>query len=230
MPRPYDLIVFDWDGTLIDSISTIVACTQATLAEMGRPQVPEKRIRDGIGAGLRDAVENLAPGHDDAFFDEIRAVFRRLWLGTYNHRPQLFAGVAEMLADLEAAGYRMAVATAKGREGLEMDFERTGARPRFATTRTTSEAAGKPDPEMLLQILDETATAPGRALLVGDSRHDVGMARNAGVDALGVATGSHPPEALRAAGAVEVLDRVVELPEWLESRAGVASAAAPRRA
>ncbi|MDX1501317.1 MAG: HAD-IA family hydrolase [Thermoanaerobaculia bacterium] len=217
-PGPYELLVFDWDGTLIDSISTIVACTRATLAEMGRPALPEQRIRDGIGMGLKQAVENLEPGHDEAFFDEIRRVFRRLWLETYNHRPVLFDGVAEMLARLHGDGYRLAVATAKGREGLEMDFERTGVRRWFATSRTFTEAPGKPNPEMLRQILEETGYSAARTLVVGDSEHDMGMAVNAGADAVGVASGSQPPAVLFRAGALKVLPRVVELPAWLESR------------
>lgn len=212
----FRLLVFDWDGTLLDSVGTIVACTERTLADLELPAVPAQRIRSAIGTGLRETVELIHPGCDDRTFDAICRVYRDHWLGTYNARPMLFDGAADTLERLRAEGYELAVATAKGRLGLDLDLERTGVAGLFRATRTVGEAAAKPDPEMLLDILAELGRTRGESLMVGDSLHDVRMALNAGVAAVGVATGTEPPAALIGAGASDCLEDVTRLPAWLE--------------
>lgn len=218
-PRRFPLLVFDWDGTLIDSISSIVACTQAMLEELGLTPVPEERIKAGIGLGLREAVENLAPGYDEALFVRICDVYRELWFGHYALRPVLFDGVRRMLAGLGEAGHVMTVATAKSRKGLKQDFQRTGIGDLFDASRTADEAPpGKPEPRMLLELLEETGFRAGAALVIGDSVHDMEMAANAGVAAVGVATGSQSCDQLLASGAEICLPRVTDLPKWLRRR------------
>ncbi len=220
------LLVFDWDGTLLDSIANIVACTRATLAELGLASVDETTIRGAIGLGLRETVERFHPGCDDATFSSVVEVYRRHWFGEFGRRALPFAGVEEMLAALEERGFWLAVATAKGRKGLEGEFARTGLGRFFLASRTLDEAPSKPAPEMLTGILAELGVAPPEALMIGDSLHDVGMAVNAGVAALGVSTGAEPREALLAAGAIDCLDAVADLPAWL---AGPSRVAARRR-
>lgn len=215
MSDGYRLVVFDWDGTLLDSIGAIVGCTQAVLAELGLPQVDDSEIRGVIGLGLRETVEALNPGCDEETFWRVVSSYRRLWLGQFCKTPLLFEGVENVLETLRARGFLLAVATAKGRSGLDHDLERTALGPFFGTSRTVDEAPSKPDPQMLLDILEELKIAPEAAVMVGDTVHDLTMAANAGVDAVGVATGTQPRESLERAGPAGCLESVRELPDWL---------------
>jgi len=221
MARPnskFELLVFDWDGTLIDSIGRIVACTQQTLRELEMPVVPDERIRTAIGLGIREMVDRFHRGCTDAEFDQIVTVYRRHWFETFSRGPALFAGVRETLSGLRAEGYLMAVATAKSRKGLSQDLEGTGLAELFHATRTADEARAKPDPAMLLQILDELGVRPGGALMIGDTVHDLQMAVNAGVPGLGVTCGSHSLGELEGVEALDYLEGVTHLPEWLRAR------------
>lgn len=217
-PRPYDLLIFDWDGTLIDSIGSIVGCTHRTLEELGLPPVDDEVVRAGIGLGLRLAVENLAPGCDEATFVRICEVYRKHWLATFRHGPSLFAASAATLGRLRSEGYVLTVATAKGREGLDRELGTTGLAGMFEATRTVSESPGKPDPGMVLDLLGETLCERQRTLVIGDTIHDVQMACNAKVSAVGVTSGTTGPARLLAAGALSCLPGVAELPDWLASR------------
>ena len=217
-PRPYRLLVFDWDGTLIDSIGAIVGCTRAALEDLGLPQVDDTEIRAVIGLGLRETVETICPGCDEETFQSIIDAYRRHWLGGWYARPVLFAGVEELLDGLARDGHVLTVATAKGRQGLERDFKRTGLDGRFETSRTVDESPSKPNPGMILDILEETGFAPDDCLMIGDTLHDLQMAANAGVAAVGVETGSGDREAMLASPALDCLPSVIELPAWLAAR------------
>jgi phosphoglycolate phosphatase len=216
--RPFDLLVFDWDGTLIDSIGSIVGCTRRALEELGLPPVEDEIIRSGIGLGLRDAVEGLAPGCDENTFARICDAYRKHWRATFSHASSLFAESAATLERLRNQGYRLAVATAKGREGLDRDLAATGVAALFEATRTVTESAAKPDPGMVLDLLEETLCERGRTLVIGDSVHDIQMARNARVAAVGVSSGTTGCRALVAGGALTCLSGVADLPRWLDSR------------
>ena len=137
------LLVFDWDGTLMDSIGTIVACTQAVIRELELGELPEQTIRGTIGLGLRETVEVLVPGCDDALFETIIEAYRRHWYLTFRDTPMLFAGVEAMLRDLSEEGYLLAVATGKSRRGLDFSLEQTGLGGLFHSTRTADEAFSK---------------------------------------------------------------------------------------
>lgn len=213
--RRFRLLVFDWDGTLMDSIGSIVECARAAAEELGMEAAPEEVLRATVGLGLADTIERLLPGAGPEEARRMVETYRRHWLSTYRHRPRLFAGAPEMLADLEAAGFLLAVATGKGRRGLDHDLEVTGLARRFAATRTADEALSKPHPQMLLDLLDELGARPGETLMVGDSRWDLEMAANAGVPAVGVATGTWPREKLAGYGPLATLGGVLELPDWL---------------
>jgi phosphoglycolate phosphatase len=218
--RPFELLVFDWDGTLMDSIATIVACTREAFAAAGIAAPGESVIRDTIGLGFRETVERLAPGGGEEIFARVLSRYRERWFGTYRERQVLFPGVPELLAGLAAEGYLLAVATGKSRRGLDDALRQNGIEGLFHATRTADEAPSKPHPQMVYDILDELGVPPGAALMVGDSIHDLEMARAAGVPSLGVCSGSHPrPELLRRSP-LGCLAGVHELPGWLAARAG----------
>ncbi len=234
------LLVFDWDGTLMDSVASIVACTRAVLREMALGEADEGTIRGTVGLGLRETVDLLVPGCDDALYGRVLACYRRHWVDTYRDLPLLFSGVASMLETLAGEGYLLAVATGKSRRGLDHALDQTGLRPRFHATRTADEAGSKPDPRMLLDILAELGVRPAAALMVGDSTHDLLMAANAGCPAVGVLSGAHRRADLEAFAPRAVMAHVGELPAWLagaaageaaeagaESGAATAPAAAP---
>ncbi len=214
-PHRIQLLVFDWDGTLMDSVATIVACTQAALGDIGLGELPEATIRNTIGLGLRETAEILHPGCDDEMFARIMESYRKHWFSTYRDRPMLFRGVGPMLQTLADAGFLLAVATGKSRRGLDHVLTQTGLDGVFQATRTVDEAFSKPHPQMLLDILEDLGVKAEEALMIGDTTFDLQMARNARTASLGVCTGSHGREELESLGPVACLERVVELPEWL---------------
>ncbi|HJX29477.1 MAG TPA: HAD-IA family hydrolase [Thermoanaerobaculia bacterium] len=214
----FRLLVFDWDGTLMDSIGSIVACTRATLEDLGLPGLPDEKIRGTIGLGLRETVDVLWPGGGDEVFSQVLECYRKHWLATWRDLPILFEGVPEMLAELAADGYLLAVATGKSRRGLDHVLEQTGLADLFHATRTVDEAFSKPHPQMLLDILDELGVPARDAVMIGDTTYDLEMARSAGTASVGVCTGSHCREDLERFGPVVCLDGVVGLREWLVGR------------
>lgn len=209
------LLVFDWDGTLMDSVGTIVACTQAVIRELGLRELPEEKIRGTIGLGLRETIDFLVPGCDDALYETIIEAYRRHWYLTFRDTPVLFAGVEAMLRGLAEEGYLLAVATGKSRRGLDFSLRQTGLADLFHSTRTADEAFSKPHPQMLLDILNDLGVRPAEALMIGDTTFDLEMARNAGTGGIGVCTGSHCREDLQRFAPLACLERVVELPGWL---------------
>ena len=215
---PYRLLVFDWDGTLMDSIGTIVSCMAKVQGELALPAHPEAAVRSTIGMGLREVVDTLYPDLGDDDFDAIVACYRRHWIESFREHQLLFAGVEELIGRLADAGYLLAVATGKGRRGLEADFDRTGLRPYFHATRTVDEAATKPSPEMLLSILDELGARRSEALMIGDTVHDLRMAANARVASVAVTSGSQDRDTLAALEPLALLENVLALPAWLDGR------------
>jgi phosphoglycolate phosphatase len=211
----YQLVIFDWDGTLLDSISSIVACTQATMEELGEGQVEESVIRSAIGLGLRETVDRFAPCCSDELYGRIVQVYRRRWFGTYIHQPRLFPGTREVLRELGDGDYLLAVATAKSRRGLNEDLAKTGLIETFQATRTVDEAHSKPHPQMILDILGELGVAASESLMVGDTTHDLQMAHSAGSAAAAVLTGSHDRAELSQASPLVYFDDLRELPAWL---------------
>lgn len=217
-PDGYRVLVFDWDGTLMDSISTIVGCMAATVDELGLAPLQEDAIRATIGLGLREAVDELYPGGGDDLFDQIVAAYRRRWLGGFADGQTLFPGARETLERLADDGYWLTVATGKGRMGLDYDLQRTGIGDMFLTTRTISESPAKPSPGMVHEILDELGVAAAEALVIGDTTHDLDMAAAAGTPAVGVTSGSSPRELLATRNPLAILPGVNALPGWLNGR------------
>jgi phosphoglycolate phosphatase len=219
----YRLVVFDWDGTLVDSIGSIVACTRAALADAGVPEPPEATIRAAVGLGLTDVFSRFYPAAEPERQALVLDRYRHHWVETWHSRHDPFPGAVETLAALAGSGALLAVATAKSRRGLVRDFERTGLGRWFHASRTVDECPPKPSPEMLLELMAELGTRPGETLMVGDSRWDLEMARNAGVDAVAVLGGAHPEADLTACGPRACLERVAALPGWLAARGVLAA-------
>jgi len=222
MRRPardgYRLLVFDWDGTLMDSISTIVACTRCALAEAGVEPPDEALVRRAIGMSLADSMELFFPGADATLRARMIESYRRHWLESYKDQPRLFPDAERTLRGLQDSGYLLAIATAKGRAGLARELEATALAELIVATRTADDGPAKPHPAMLQALMNELGASPGATLMIGDTRWDLEMASNAGVGSIAVESGSHPRADLLAAGPLACLAGVGELPAWLASR------------
>jgi phosphoglycolate phosphatase len=209
----YSLIVFDWDGTLIDSAATIVRCIQDAARDMAL-EVPEpERARHVIGLGLHDSLRHAVPGLAAERYPEFAGHYRRHFLARQD-AMLLFPGIRELLGAL-SRDRTLAIATGKSRRGLDRALEADGLRKYFSASRCADETNPKPHPAMLLELMDELGVARQQALMIGDTSHDLEMANAAGVDALAVAYGAHPEQGLRACGPRGCVSSVSELEEWL---------------
>ncbi len=218
MAKRFELIVFDWDGTLMDSAAAIVASIQAAAIDLGLPPPTEDKARHVIGLGLREALSYALP--------ELEAGRHLQMAERYGHhyRAQdqdlkLFDGAESLVRDLAAAGYALAVATGKSRAGLNRALAASGLAGRFHATRCADECHSKPHPQMLEQLMEELGVPPSLTLMIGDTTHDLEMARNAGTSALGVSYGAHSREALESMAALRCVDSVAELSAWLKQHA-----------
>ena len=215
MKNRFELLIFDWDGTLVDSIQWIVASLNFAARDQGLPVPPERLARSVIGLSLGRAMETLFPQARESDIEPLMAAYQH----HYNSKPPgpeaLFKGVPAMLDSLRQGGYKLAVATGKTRAGLDHAMAATGAAGWFDATRAAGETASKPDPLMLLQLMAELDAPPGRTLMVGDSVHDLRMARNAGVEAVGVFCGADGPDQLLALQPLLGLRQTAELLEYL---------------
>lgn len=212
--KQYGLLVFDWDGTLMDSAGEIVSAMQNAIQGVGLPERSPDQMRQLIGLGLDDVLARLFPELDP---QRVRARIHayRVRYGMQRSTAQLFAPVMDALHTLREQGFEMAVATGKSRRGLDAAITASGTRNFFSWTRCADESVPKPAPDMIEDILLRSATLAENALMIGDTEYDVAMARAAGVDAVGVACGVHDAVRLRRAGALDVLDTVEHLPGWL---------------
>jgi phosphoglycolate phosphatase len=216
MNRQYDLIVFDWDGTLMDSEAKIVRCMQAAAVDVGIPDPGAGAIRDIIGLGLNEAMQVLFPEQAPVRRAELVERYRRHFLELDATGMPLFPGVTQGLTQLVQQGYLLAIATGKARRGLDRVLDDTGMRHLFASSRCADEAFSKPHPQMLEDILDQTGVDAGRALMVGDTVYDMEMARSAKVAGLAVSYGVHARERLLDCGALACLDSFPEVCAWVK--------------
>jgi phosphoglycolate phosphatase len=212
----YQLVIFDWDGTLMDSAAQIVASMQASIVGLGLPARSDETLRRLIGLSLEDAFTRLYPGLGANDLMQLAMSYRRLFGSTPRVYGEVFPGVEQVLVDLSEQGRRLAVATGKSRRGLDKALAAMAWEQRFCATRCADETAGKPDPRMLGELLRELNIEPARALMVGDTSYDMDMARRAGMDAVGVTWGVHEHADLEDAGANVVLPGVPSLRAWLE--------------
>ena len=213
-PRQFDLIAFDWDGTLFDSTALITRCIQAACADLGVRVPTDAQASYVIGMGLAEALQHAAPELPAERYRELGARYRHHYLAR-EHEIVFFDGTLAMLEALKARGHRIAVATGKSRRGLDDALRSSALQGLFDATRTADETASKPDPRMLLELMDEMSVAPGRTLMIGDTTHDLQLGLNAGAAVLAVSYGAHERDAFAAHAPLEVLHSTVELHDWL---------------
>lgn len=210
----YVLIVFDWDGTLLDSAGAIVRSIQAACRDLELPEPSDAQARHVIGLGLEDAMRQAVPALPPARYQAMVERYRHHYLAGDRHLA-LFDGVPALLSRLRGAGHLLAVATGKSRLGLERALDHSGLRPLFLGSRCADECHSKPHPQMLEQLMQEFGAEPAQTLMIGDTSHDLLMARNAGVDGLAVAYGAHTRDHLLMHAPVACLHSVGQLDQWL---------------
>jgi len=216
MSKKYELIVFDWDGTLMDSEARIVTCMQHAAADAGFPIPADAAARDIIGLGMKEAVERLFPDADVKGVNSLIDAYREHWLGNHVEAATMFSGARELVSGLRQSGYLLAVATGKSRRGLDKALVESGLGDLFHATRCADETFSKPHPQMLEEILTDLDMPPAAAVVIGDTEYDMQMASSARVDAVGVSHGVHSTERLLAQGALRCFDDLHQLSGWLQ--------------
>jgi phosphoglycolate phosphatase len=213
----YSLVVFDWDGTLIDSAGTIVQCIQDAARDMGL-EVPEReRASHVIGLGLHDSLRHAVPSLPVDRYQEFAACYRRHFISRQDSML-MFRGILELLSELKT-NKLLAIATGKSRKGLDRSLEAGNLKAYFSGSRCADESQPKPHPAMLLELMQEFSVDKAKTLMIGDTSHDLEMARAAGVDALAVTYGAHSEAGLRACGPLGCFADVRSLHEWLAKNA-----------
>jgi phosphoglycolate phosphatase len=214
--RRFPLLVFDWDGTIADSTGLIVSCLKDACADVGLPVPGDADARHVIGLGLVDALRRVAPTLPRERYAEISEAYRRRYLER-DDEIVLFDGVREMLVELESAGHLLAIATGKSRAGLARSLAQQGIADRFVATRCADEGFPKPHPDMLLALMDRTGVGPTETLMIGDTTHDMELARNAGASALALTHGAHRSAELARCGPLAIVASIAELRAWLRA-------------
>ena len=214
-PRKVRLIVFDWDGTLMDSEAQIVSCLRAVVRELSLEPLADETLRNVIGLGLREAVDTLVPGRDEDFYQTFIDRYRTHWFRSGGSR--LFTGVGEMLDAFRQQQLLLGVATGKSRRGLDRVLGETGLASHFDATRCADEAPSKPHPQMLFDLMDQLGVTPAQTIMVGDTEYDMEMATNAGVAKIAVTTGVHSEQRLNRHEPLVCLRRVSDMPGWMSS-------------
>ena len=216
--RRFDLIVFDWDGTLFDSTMLIVRCIQNACRDIGVPVPSDEAAAYVIGLGLHDALQHVVPGLAPARYPELGQRYRHHYIAS-QHELLLFPGTPEMLQALKARQHLLAVATGKNRRGLDDALQHSQLHGMFDATRTADETASKPHPLMLQELMAELGVAPERTLMIGDTTHDLQLAINAGTPRVAVSYGAHGPEAFEAHSPLYVAESTAALQRWLTDHA-----------
>ncbi|HEX8987041.1 MAG TPA: HAD-IA family hydrolase [Rhodocyclaceae bacterium] len=218
MGKRFELIVFDWDGTLMDSAALIADSVQAAARDLGLPIPSEERARHIIGLGLIDALRYAMPQLPPERYQEAAERYRHHYLSR-DHQLTLFSGAAELVAGLARAEHFLAVATGKSRVGLDRALGESGLRSFFHGSRCADECHSKPHPQMLDELMAEFGIMPEATLMIGDTTHDLQMAKNAGVGCLAVAYGAHPRALLEAEEPLHCVASVAEMADWLRANA-----------
>ncbi|WP_163833914.1 HAD-IA family hydrolase [Spartinivicinus ruber] len=212
--KHYSLIVFDWDGTLVNSISRIVHSLRIAAEASQLPVLTEAAYQDVIGLGMPEATMRLYPEHPDSH-EYFRNQYRESYLMAEAKPAPLYSGVEQGLSVLKQAGYRLAVATGKSRRGLDRMLDQRKWHDLFEVTRCADETCSKPNPLMLREILVATDLAADQVLMVGDSEYDVAMAAAANIDRVAVTYGVHTKQRLMDHSPVKCVDQFQELVNWL---------------
>jgi phosphoglycolate phosphatase len=207
-------IVFDWDGTLMDSEAQIVSCLHAAIADLQLDPMDDDTVKNVIGLGLKEAIDTLVPGRDDRFHQSFVTYYREHWFRS--DASSLFEGARETLEALKQRNLVLGVATGKARRGLEKVLGETGLSNYFDATRCADEAPSKPHPQMLLELMETLDVTPGQTVMVGDTEYDMEMATNAGAGKIAVSTGVHSEKRLQQHAPLVCLSRLTDIPAWLE--------------
>lgn len=217
-PRRFDLIAFDWDGTLYDSTAVIARCIQLAVADVGGTVPTDGAARYVIGMGLMQALAHAAPDVPPERYPQLGERYRHHYMAHQNDLS-LFDGVLPLLQGLRERHHWLAVATGKSRRGLDEVLHSVELKGMFDGSRTADETAGKPHPLMLHELMREFGIEPGRTLMIGDTTHDLQMAINAGCASVAVSYGAHEPDGFAALGPLAVAHSVAELQRWLDDNA-----------
>ncbi len=215
MNNSYQLLVFDWDGTLMDSARHITNCMQAAITDLQLEPRTDEQIRNIIGLGLNEAVQGLYASADAVLIQSLSEAFREHFLYRDKTPSPLFDGAGEVLESLKLAGYQLAIATGKSRRGLDKVLRDTGLDEFFPVTRCADETFSKPHPQMLDELLTDYHLPAAEAIMIGDSEYDLQMANNAGMDALAVSYGVHDLARLLEHNPQGYVHNVKEIPDWL---------------
>ncbi len=214
MPRQFDLIAFDWDGTLFDSTAVIARCIQQAVVDVGGQPPTREQASYVIGMGLMQALAHAAPDVPAKLYPRLGERYRHHYMAHQNDLI-LFEGVLPMLAELKRRQHWLTVATGKSRRGLDEALRAVELHGVFDDSRTADETAGKPNPAMLHQLMQAFGVKPERTLMIGDTTHDLQMAAYAGCASVGVSYGAHEPDAFHALGPRYVAHSVRDLHDWL---------------
>lgn len=216
--KQFDLIVFDWDGTLMDSTATIVKCIQASAKDLGLPVPDDKAAAYVIGLGLYEAMQAAMPDIDPKYYPRMVERYRYHYLAK-DHELTLFQGAREMLAELSQEGYFLAIATGKSRVGLNRALDAVKLLSLFDATRCADETFSKPHPAMLQELTRELGQDMVRTVMIGDTTHDLQMAINAGAAGIAVHYGAHSESELQALKPLHSVNSIAELHVWLAENA-----------
>ena len=212
--RRFDLIAFDWDGTLYDSTTLIVRCIQSACRDIGAAEPSDEAAAYVIGLGLHDALQHAVPGLPPERYPELGQRYRQHYWAR-QHELVLFPGTLEMLQALKGRNHLLAVATGKNRRGLDEALKQAQLHGLFDATRTADETASKPHPLMLQELMADLGVAPERTLMIGDTTHDLQLAVNAGAARVGVSFGAHDHETFEPLGPLFIAHSTAELQRWL---------------
>lgn len=217
-PAQFDLIVFDWDGTLFDSTAIITRCIQAAVLDVGGAKPSDEAASFVIGMGLQQALAHAAPDVPPSQWKVLGERYRHHY---FQHQDDisLFDGVLSMLHDLKARHHWLAIATGKSRRGLDEALHAVELKGLFDGSRTADETAGKPHPRMLLELMGEFGVDPSRTLMIGDTTHDLQLAVNAGCASVAVSYGAHKCDGFQSLGPLLIAHSVNELHRWLLAHA-----------
>lgn len=212
--KQFDLVVWDWDGTIADSTGLISQALIKAAEQAGLPGLSEARARSIIGLGLRESIEVLYGNLPEFQAQALATNYNRNYYANENN-ILLFAGIAELIASVDKKGCKQAVATGKGRRGLNTALQLSGLSRYFNATKTVDECFSKPHPQMLDELMDELVVMPERTLMIGDSQYDMQMGKNAGVNTAAVSYGSQTAEHLQQYSPDYIFDDVATLSAWL---------------
>ncbi len=213
--KSYTLLVFDWDGTLMDSVPRIISCFHAAIAELRLAPRSDESIAGMIGLGLMEAILALYPQESLVRRQALMDSYRHHYLHVSEIATPLFEGVAETLQTLHSRGYKLAVATGKSRQGLQRSLALSGLTDLFLLTRCAEETRSKPDPLMLQEMMHTLGGSPEQTLMIGDSEYDLQMAANAGVRSVAVSYGVHDCERLLTHQPITCIHQLNELLEYV---------------